>query len=87
MNLQRTLKDGNLQIFMSEDKSIVVKHYTVRRGGCLWIGEIMLLNRKTNKSFSFDSTFGPYAPESKLIPDNDSGTLRYFESLAKAYVC
>ncbi len=83
--LARTHKDGNLQIFQNEEKTINVKHNSIRRGGCLYIGEIVIVNRETGKEKSFDSTMDPYCPESDLISNNDESYLRYIEAMVKKH--
>lgn len=85
MTLNRTYKDGNLQIFQNETKTIVLKHYAVRRGGSLWAGQINILNRETNQSVEFDTTGAPYNPEGQYILNNDEATLRYYEALVRKH--
>jgi hypothetical protein len=54
------------------DKNMAVTHVAVKRGGCLWMGEIEVHNLWTGQRFAFCSTMSP--------TDDDHPTARAYLS-------
>lgn len=41
-----------------------VTHFSAHRGGCLYIGEVTVLDQNNARSFSFSTTSAPWSDES-----------------------
>lgn len=47
-------------VYRDREARVAVIHTSAHRGGCLYLGEVTVLNQNTGASFTFSSTAAPY---------------------------
>lgn len=65
-------------VYRDRAKKVAVTHTSIRRGGCLYSGEITILDQNTGANFSFDTTMSP-------TNDDHEGTRKMFAALAERH--
>lgn len=54
---QSTASNGDVyQVYRDKDAGLMVTKFTAHRGGCLYLGEVTIVNTRTAQSFAFTST-------------------------------
>lgn len=62
---QRREVNGDIfTVYRDRDANHAVTHFSAHRGGCLYIGEVVVLDQNTGRSFSFSTTSAPWSAES-----------------------
>lgn len=65
---RKTYDDGaTFTVYRDRDAKHCVKHTSVYRGGCLYIGTVTLFDQNDARGYSFSTTSAPWSDESGPI--------------------